>query len=401
MARLFEGIRVVDFTNNAAGPICASILADYGAEVIHLERPVVGDDGRMFGPYVDGKGAMFLWLNRGKKSITVDLGDEEGRKIAHDLILTADVVIENFRPGIMKKFGLDYATLKQEHPQLVYCSISAYGQDGPYAQKPGYDLIAQAMSGVLDLTGDPDGIPYRSGVVLADYNAGFNGYAGIAMALYYREKAGIGQHVDVALVDCLLAMNSTVENAELGGVTHRTGNHQHALAPFGLFAGSDGFAVICAPNNKLWGLLAAAMGKPELSTDPRFLTAKARIENLPLLIAEVEGWLKGYAHVEEPIAIMDKAGIPACKVYQTGDIIKDEHLRARGMITKMKTPTDMPSIDEITCRGVHLKFSETPGALGVAPMLGEHNYEILAQVGYDKAAVDAVQARWARKSEKI
>lgn len=400
MAKLFEGIRVIDFTNNAAGPVCASILADYGAEVIHLERPVVGDDGRMFGPYVDGKGAMFLWLNRGKKSITVDLQDPEGRKIAHDLIMTADVVIENFRPGVMKKFGLDYATLKEEKPSLVYCSISAYGQTGPYSQKPGYDLIAQAMSGVMDLTGEPDGAPVRSGVVLADYNAGFNGYAGIAMALYYREKTGIGQHVDVSLVDCLLAMNSTIENAELGGITHRTGNHQHALAPFGLFKGRDGYAVICAPNNKLWGLLAGVMGKPELAKDPKFVNAKARIENLKELVATIEGWLQSFEHVEEPIELMDQGGVPACKVYKTEDIIKDEHLRARGMITQMRTPADMPSIDTVTARGVHLKFSETPGELGVAPMLGEHNYEIFQELGYDKEAVDAILSRWAEKVKK-
>lgn len=252
MKNLFDGIKVIDFSTNAAGPVASALLADFGAEVIKIERPGVGDDTRGFPPFVDNKvGISFLYLNRGKKSIAVDTTTPEGISIIKQLIDSADIVLENYRPGTMKKLGLDYETLKQSNPKLIMCSISGYGQTGPDWFKPGYDLIAQAVSGVMDLTGFAGGPPIRSGIVVADYATGYNAYGAITTALYYRERTQQGQLLDISLVDCLTSMNSHVDLVSLGKHSSRQGNHHSMLCPFGVFPGQNGAVVICAPNPKL------------------------------------------------------------------------------------------------------------------------------------------------------
>ena len=229
MKNLFDGLRVVDFTSNAAGPVSTTYLADFGAEIIKVEKPVAGDDTRHFPPDLHGTGLVFFWLNRGKKSLVLDMADPEGKEIALKLIAEADIVVESFKPGTMEKFGLGYEDLRKVNPAIIMCSVSAFGQTGPYSHKPGYDVVAQALSGIMDLTGDPSGSPTRSGVVLADYTTGIYAYSAIVSALYHRERTGIGQHVDISLLDCMTSFNSYLDVAAIGGKPTRTGNHHPLL----------------------------------------------------------------------------------------------------------------------------------------------------------------------------
>ncbi len=232
MAGIFDGIKVVDFSNNLAGPCCTSLLADMGADVIKVERPVAGDDSRGIAPRIEGKSLSFMWYNRGKKSIELALDDPESVEILYKMISDADVVIETFKPGMMKKFSLDYESAVKIKPDIIYCSISACGQTGGYAKKPGFDVIAQGMSGLMDLTGDPDGLPVKYGVTIGDYVGSFNAYGAIASALYHRLRTGEGQYIDISLLDGLISCNTTIENAStLGANPTRAGRIMELWPP--------------------------------------------------------------------------------------------------------------------------------------------------------------------------
>ncbi len=393
MSNIFDGIRVIDFTSNAAGPISTMHLADFGAEVIKIEKPKVGDDTRSFPPSLDGIGVPFFWFNRGKKSVVLDVADPEGRDVLLKLIADADIVVESFKPGTMEKYGLGYEALKKHNPALIMCSVSAYGQTGPYSRKPGYDIVAQALSGVMDLTGDPSGPPTRSGIVLADYTAGIHAYAAIVSALYYRKCTGKGQYIDISLFDCMVSFNGYVESAGLGRKVTRTGNHHGLLAPFGLFRGTGGSVIIGAPNTTLWGNLCSVMGKPELATDPLFASATDRLKNLDKLVMEIEHWLKTFPSIDEPLAQVDKGGIPCAKVNTTADLLNDEQLKARGMITELEMPDGLPT-RKIKARGNPLKFSEVKAAMKNPPNLGQHQEEILKSVGYDEIVIGRLKEKW-------
>ncbi|TWH46740.1 CaiB/BaiF CoA-transferase family protein [Sporomusa sp. KB1] len=390
MRNIFDGIKVIDFTSTAAGPTATALLADFGAEVIKVERPKVGDDSRQFMPQFEGNSMTHMWCNRGKKSLVVDMQDPIGVEIVEKLILQADIVVESFRPGTMAKFGFDYDNLKKINPRIIMCSVSGYGQTGPDSHKPGYDIVAQALSGAMDLTGDPDGPPVRSGLVLADYCAGYNAFAGMVAALYYRERTGKGQHVDIALLDCLIGMNSFVEAAGLGHKPTRTGNHHGMLAPFGVFKGKSEYAIICAPNLKLWSLLCTVMGRTDFIEDPLFNTSPNRIKNIDKMITEIEQWLKTFDKIDEPVAMMDKAGIPCAKILTSNDVISNEHLKVREMIIELETPSGK----KISARGNHLKFSEAKAILRKAPKLGEHEDQILKLIGYDDVKIAELKSKW-------
>ena len=393
--KLFEDIRILDFTNNAAGPVCTSMFASFGADVIKVERPVTGDDIRGFAPRLDGQALNFLFYNRGKRSITVDLTDPAGVEMVKRIVPTADVIVESFRPGVMKKFGLDYASILELNPQVVYCSVSAFGQTGPWAGKPGYDLIAQALCGVMDMTGEPDEPPQKSGFILGDYVGAMNAFGAISAALYYKSVTGIGQYIDVALLDGMVAMNNFVELAAIGVDQHRIGAHHSAICPYGVYNGKNGQAVaICAPNNKLWSKVCTVMGQPELTEDPRFCSGEARIRNLKEVISVIEGWLKRFDNINDAISLLDRAGIPVAKVQSAMDLLTDEQLLARAMIVDMEMPPNMPTYKHIKSRGMWLKFSKTPAEIRRAPELGEHNREVLPEFGYTVEEIDALQNKW-------
>ena len=396
MSTVFEGIKVLDFSSTAAGPLAAAVLADMGAEVIKIERPGVGDDIRGYSPRIDGQSQLYMWYNRGKKSVTIDLHDPEGQEVIKKMIPDIDVVIESFRPGTMKKFGLDYETLKALNPALVYCSVSGYGQTGPYAKKPGYDLLAQAMSGVMDMTGEPDGMPTKSGFTIGDYVGGINSYGAIVTALYHAKNCGKGQLIDIALVEGLTFMNSFLDIVGcFDKDPHRLGRHQNSLAPFGLFMGKNGqSAVICAPSDKLWKILCEVMEKPEGLTDPRINTTVARVENLPVTVRFIEEWLKGFEDIDDAVRMMDAKGIPCCKVKSSREVTKDPQFIARNGLIDLPTPKSMTNRPTIRVRGPWIKYSETPMIMKAAPDLGENNYEILSRYGMTEEEIDQLMKKW-------
>lgn len=393
MNNIFDGLRVVDFTTNAAGPLSTAFLSDFGAEVIKIEKPKIGDDIRTYAPMFEGIPLPLLWLNRGKKSLVLDMKDEEAKEIARRLIATADVVVESFKPGTMEKFGLGYEEVKKINPRIIMCSVSAYGQTGPLRNKPGYDIVAQALSGIMDLTGDPQGEPVRSGTAIADYITGLNTYAALVSALYYRQVSGKGQYIDIALLDCVVSFNGLIETASIGKRPTRAGNHHVSMAPFGVFSGNDGSLVICAPSPRMWEKLCEAMGKSELANEPRFKTGADRLKHLNQLIKEIETWLKSFDKVDIPLSLLDAAGIACCKVSTTNEVLDDEQLKSRGMIMELETPDGVPT-RKIRARGNPWKFSETQAVLKKAPNLAQHEDEILKRLGYDDRTISMLKEKW-------
>lgn len=376
MDKIFSGIVVLDLSNNVAGPLAASMLADYGAEVIKVEKPQTGDDMRAWGPFLDGESFLFMWHNRGKKSIVLDMKEKEDLKILKKLIQKADVLIESYKPGVMAKFDLDFEKVKDLNPALIMCSVSAFGQTGPYKSLPGYDLIAQAMSGIVSLTGNDNGPPMRVGVSIADYVTGFNAFAGISAGLFHKARTGQGQYIDVSLLEC---MQTCDEFAEIAYNTNqqqkRLGNHHGLLAPYGIFNGRNGNIVIAALNPKLWGNLTKLMGRPELADKPGFQSATDRCANLNEVISAIEAWLGKFADIGKAEELLAKNDIPCARIRSVKELANDPHLLFRNTVTEIETPGAAGKT--IKARGVHLKFSKTPGSMGAPPKLDEHRDEIL------------------------
>jgi crotonobetainyl-CoA:carnitine CoA-transferase CaiB-like acyl-CoA transferase len=373
---------VLDFTNNIAGPMATAMMADFGAEVIKVEKPNGGDDSRHWAAQIKGVSTYYYWHNRGKKSIVLDLKNTEDLILAKNLLLSVDVVVESFRPGIMARLGLSYEEIVTLNPNVVMCSISAFGQNGPYRDLPGYDLVAQAMSGVMDITGNADGPPMKLGPAIADYATAFNAFGAISAALFYRERSGNGQHIDVSLLECLMAANDYCEPAFTGHKAERSGNHHAMLAPYGIFNGKEGSLLIAVLNPKLWSHFTCLIGKPELAEDPRFITAKDRVDNIAEVTAIIEDWLKGYSSVHDAEQLLINNGIPCAKVRTVKELLTDPHLLQRGMVTDLEIPGD--NQPPIKARGVHINFSRTPGKLGKPPDLGEHQEEVLKNLSVKK-----------------
>lgn len=402
MSGIFDGLKVLDFTNNAAGPLTCSLLADYGADVIKIERPVVGDDVRTFAPRIGGEALTFLWLNRGKRSVEIALDDPEGLEIVKTMLRSVDVVVESFKPGVMKKFGLDYEHAAELNPNVVYCSISAFGQTGPYSKKPGYDLIAQALSGLMDITGDPKSEPVKHGAILGDYVGALNAFGCISAALYHRKNTGEGQYIDVSLCDGLVALNGMVEPAiTMKTPPTRMGNHSYTLCPYGVYPGKNGQSmIICAPNNKLWFKLCDLIGRPDAAE--AYNTAALRIANLDKLIEIIGGWASQYDEIGDAVKILDENGIPCCKVQTTTEVINDAHFRSRGSICDMPTTATLQAqgIPTITARGPWNHFSKTPAVYKPSPVLGDGNYDVLESFGYSRETIDALEAKWAEAAKE-
>ena len=395
--RLYEGLKVLDFSTNIAGPIAASMLADFGAEVIKVERPVCGEDTRMAAPQLEGFSYCSWYLNRGKKSITLSLRDPEAIAfIKEKLIPEMDVLIEGFRPGTMTSMGLGYEDVKAIKPYIIYCSISMYGQTGRDSRKPGYDMLAQARSGLLDVSGEKGGMPVKSGFYISDYVASTYSYAGIASALYYREKTGIGQWLDIALLDAIFSYNSNFENAELGIYATRVGNHAQNVAPYGVFEGSNHeYIALVAQYNQIWTKLCRLMGRPELVTAEGFDSPDSRVANLDNVVNVIETWLKTFPDVREAVKLIEAEDIPVSLIYNIDDIHKDEHLKSRGMIVDIESPTPIKTIDKVASRGIVIHMSETPGKMNKAPAIGEHNHQVMEQYGMPASQVDRLQKKWA------
>ncbi len=392
MADMLSGVKVLDFTSNAAGPCCASMLADYGAEVIKIERPKVGNDERTYGIQVDNVSLLGAWLNRGKKSVTMNLKNPKAIEVLKKMIADCDILVESARPGVMDRLGLGYETVHELNPKLVYCSVSAFGQNGPYAHKPGYDLIAQAMSGIMDLCGEKDGPPVKSGTTLSDYVGAINAFGSIVTALRYAEKTGIGQHIDVSLLMTMIYLNGAVEYLNIGQKLTRSGNHHNTLAPYGLFTGNNGQSIVLAViSPKLWAEFCNVMNHSELIDDPKFCTLQQRRKNAEELIEIIENWLKSFDDISEACKILDDTGIPSAKVFDQEDVMNDIHIRSQKYLTEVPVPSNVTSKDNFVARNCIAQFSETPGKIKKAPSVGENTKDILSNYGLTEEQMTEIQ----------
>jgi crotonobetainyl-CoA:carnitine CoA-transferase CaiB-like acyl-CoA transferase len=374
-----QGIKVIDLTRILSGPYCTMLLADMGAEVVKIEPPQ-GDDTRTWGPpFIETESAYFLSVNRNKKSLVLNLKTEEGKKILLDLVKSADIVVENFRPGTMKKLGIDYDVLKEVNERIILASISGFGQSGPYAMRPGYDVIAQGMGGLMSVTGEPGRPPVKGGFSLADVGTGMWALTGILLALQARNLTNKGQWVDANLLDTMVSWQTY-----LAGNYFATGKNPKPLGgahpnicPYQVFEANDGYFNIAVGNDSLWKKFCQVLNL-DIANDPKFTTNPLRVENRDELIPILERIFKteSFKHWVE---LLDQAGIPAGPVYELSDLFADPHIIEREMVTTM----EHPSFGEIKQVGIPIKLSETPGELvSPPPMLGQHSIEILQSLGY-------------------
>lgn len=376
-----SGVRVLDLSQVMAGPFCCMLLGDMGADVIKVEPPGVGDQTRRsMGFRMKGEDSPgFLALNRNKRSITLNLKTEAGREVFHRLVTTADVVVENSRPGVMAKLGADYATLSKLNPRLVYASISGFGQTGPWAQRPGFDLIAQAMTGVISATGIPGAEPVKSGVPVGDLGAGLFATYAILAALIGREKTGHGEYIDTSLFDAALALSvwETTELWATGNSPGPLGTANRMSAPYQAFEAKDGKFVIGAANQRLWERTCDLIGRPELREDPRYVDNKDRVANRAELADELAPTFRTRT-VHDWVETFLAAGVPAGPIYDYRQAVESEHAIARGAVMTVPHPVE----GEFTALGFPVKMSSTKQRVRFPPpLLGEHRDTILEELG--------------------
>jgi len=372
-------LRVLDLGTMIAGPVAATLLADFGAEVVKVEQPGIGDPLREIGPFVDNESLYWNVEGRNKKSITLDLRKPEGQALARQLAAKVDVVVENFRPGTLAAWGLDYDALSALNPGLVMLSVSGFGQTGPYAQRAAFDRIALAFSGVLHISGFADRPPVRPGVTMADYQSALFGAYAVMMALYHRDaNGGAGQHIDLGLYESVFRFTDTLAPAydRLGEVRQRQGNLAAAAAPGDIFETCDGrYLVLTMSNDAMFRRLCDAMGTPALADDPRYVTHRLRWGHVAQLNAIVARWIKGRAVAEIEAALQD-AGLAYTLTYSIEDIFSDPHYLARGSIESVENPR----IGTVRMPGVGPRLSATPaGPIRSAPTLAEHNDEVFGE----------------------
>jgi formyl-CoA transferase len=372
-------LRVLDLTRVLAGPYCSLILGDLGADIIKIETPGLGDDSRSYPPFIGAESAYFMNLNRNKRSITLDLKTPEGKGVFLDLVKCSDVVIENFRPGTMGKMGLGYEDLSKENPLIVYSSISGFGQYGPYRDLPGYDIIGQAMGGIMSVTGWPDSPPTRTGTAIADILAGLSSCIGILSALMARKNIARGQHVDVSLVDSVVSAMETIIQIYLveQREPQRVGNRYEFIYPYDSFQAKNGWVVIGIGNDKLWKEFCSAVGMEYLLENEDYKTNINRVRNYARVKQIVEEWTLNQS-IKDIVDFLLKHKIPCAPIYGVKDIVEDEHIaKARGMIVDV----DHPKAGSMKVIGLPIKLSHTPAEIQTpAPLLGQHTDEILREV---------------------
>ncbi len=333
----YSGLKVVDLTRVLAGPYCTMMLADQGATVIKVEPPKTGDDARHIGPFINGKSAYFMSLNRGKHSIALDLKADADRAVFERLLGEADILVENYRGGTMEKLRYDWASLHARFPRLIYVAISGFGHTGPYKEKPAYDMVVQGMGGVMSLTGQPGGPPTRVGTSIGDIAAGLFALSSIGAALYHRERTGEAQKIDVAMLDCQVALleNAIARFVATGTVPGPIGSRHPSITPFAAFQTADSAIIIAAGNNQLFARLCEAIGAPALSTDPRFATNDQRNTNHAALAEELERTLKTKPAAQW-LAKIEAAGVPCGPINNVAQVLADQHVLSRNMVVTMQ-----------------------------------------------------------------
>ncbi len=392
MPQPLAGMKVLDLSQIMAGPYCTMVLGDLGADVVKVEKPAGGDDSRQMGPYVNGESTCFAQINRNKRGIVLDLKDPQAREVVYDLARWADVVVENYRVGVTKSLRVDYETLGALNPRLVYCSISGFGQTGPYSKRGGFDLVAQGVTGLMSMTGEPGGRPLKSAIAVYDVGAGITAAYSILAAYVHALKTGEGQHIDVALAECGLpwfVWEAAAYFAE-GTVPVATGSRHRVDAPYQAFKTGDGYIVLGAANQRTWEKLCAdVLGRPDLAEDPRFRTNSDRMRNIKELEPALEAEF-AKASAAAWIERCNAASVPCGPINDFGQAMNDPHFIARKMIDEV----DHPVLGRMKVLGIPSKFGRTPGEMRrAAPTMGQHTDEILAQLGVSTERVAEMKKR--------
>ncbi|MBA7629068.1 Acetyl-CoA:oxalate CoA-transferase [subsurface metagenome] len=388
-----EDIVVLDLTRVLAGPYCAMILANMGAKMIKVERPETGDDSRSFGPYKNGQSAYFVSLNRGKKSIAIDLKKPEGKQIIKELAKVSDVVLENFRPGTTRKLGLSYDVLSKINPRIIYAAVSGFGHSGPYSERPAYDMLAQGMGGIMSITGQPGGEPTRVGSSIGDIIAGMFGAIGIISAIYERVFTGKGQMVDVAMLDGQVAVleNAIARYAINGEVPGPLGSRHPSISPFGGFKTKDSWVIIACGNQIIWERFCRAIGREDLMEIPEFATNDKRTENYKKLKPIMDEIVQQKT-TQEWLELLEKHNVPSGPINTIDKLFDDPQVKSRNMLIKVK----QPGMGTIYVAGNPIKLStlKEEAVTDPAPKIGEHSEEILKTfLNYSDAMINELKAK--------
>lgn len=376
-----KGLRVVDVSRALAGPYCTMLMGDLGADIIKLEMPGTGDESRYWGPPF----ATYMSSNRNKRSVACDLHTEEGRKLFMDLVATADIIVENFRPGTMKRFGLDYETVSRAKPDIIYCSISAYGQTGPYSHRPGIDLMVQAVSGLMSTTGAPDGPAYKAGGPVADIVGGFSAVVSIMASLMERRKTGRGRYIDIAMLDAtMMVLNQQIVTYTSTGKPYpRVGNAHPLMAPYEAFMASDREFVMAVTNEKAWRAFVSIPEFAHLGEDPGFQTQIERNVDRQRMLTEIRR-IFATKTADAWLADLDARGIPSEPILTLPEVVSLPHVVERGSLMQIEYPPDSGTM--VTVPGMPWKDVAAPGVFRNPPSLGQHTEEVLAELYGDKVA---------------
>ena len=391
MAYSLEGVTVLDLSRVLAGPFCGMMLADMGADVLKIEEPEGGDESRTWPPFVAGEASGYLSMNRNKRNMTLNLKASEAQDILKKLAARADVLIENFRTGTMEAFGLGYDVLQTINPRLIYCAVSVFGRSGPYKHKAGYEALMQAFSGVMSITGEPDGPPLRCGVSFLDLGTGMMAAYGVMNALFHRERAGTGQRVEVSLFETALSLMSYHAVGYLleGNVPQRQGSGHPMIVPYQVFRTQDGEMFIVGSNQRLWTRLCQALRREDLLQDPRFASNTERVKHRHLLVPVLQGETQKYP-TRQLNEMLDEAGVPCAPVNTLDNVLTDPQTLVRDMIVDIPHPL----IPDLRLLGLPVKLSASPGDVRLPPPLkGQHTEEVLTDLGYSAADIRALRER--------
>ncbi len=382
-----NGLKVLDLTRVLSGPYATMVLADFGANIIKIEPPKVGDDSRAFGPFVGQESAYYMSLNRNKRSMCLDFKNEKHKDVFRKLVSKVDMVVENYRPGTMEKFGLGYEELKKINPQLIYVACSGFGRSGPYARKPAYDVVVQAMGGIMSITGSENGEPTRVGASIGDIVAGIFSVIGALLALIHKQKTGEGQLVDVSMMDCQVAIleNAVARYVTTGIIPKPLGNRHPSITPFCSFTAKDGSIIVGAGNDRLWVKLCNILNRPDLLVDERFASNPLRTNNVAALHQILNEELQKET-VAEWMEKLEGAGVPCAPINNVKNLIEDPQLKEREMFVEVEHPI----AGKLKMPGIPIKMSVTPGEIKTpAPILNHDLYSILYDLmGWNQNTVD-------------